>query len=147
MMLTETCMKNRRRSISGFSLIELMIALVVLAIIVGIAVPGYSSYMVEARRADAIAFLMELAGEQQRYFSEYNQYASTVKDLGYPDDSVTSPEGHYSVSVSDASSNLRYVLTATPVSDGKQADDSECMAFVISSTGAKSNTGTNSDCW
>ncbi|MFK7892062.1 MAG: type IV pilin protein [Granulosicoccus sp.] len=147
MMLTQACMMNRRRRMNGFTLMELMIALVVLAIIVGIAVPSYSSYMVDARRSDAIAFLMELAGEQQRHFSEYNEYAGSLKDLGYPNDSTTSPEGHYSVSVSDASSNLRYVLTATPVSDGKQAGDSECKAFVISSTGAKSNTGTNTDCW
>ena len=84
----------------------------------------------------------------QRYFTENNQFAATMKELGYGDEaSFVTPEGHYVVSISNPGGTGRYLLAATPVTDGKQAGDDECLAFTLSDTGVRKNTGSNEKCW
>ncbi|MBX2879894.1 MAG: type IV pilin protein [Granulosicoccus sp.] len=131
----------------GFTLIEVLIVVAILSIVAAVALPSFSQYMTDSRRTDAIAFLTEIAGEQQRYFSEFNQYATDLTELNYPTASMVSPEGYYTVSITNPGGNLRYVITATPVTGGKQQGDTECANFVINSTGAKTNTGTKPNCW
>ncbi|MGQ7845565.1 type IV pilin protein [Granulosicoccus sp. 3-233] len=141
-------MPRQRPFHAGFTLIEVMITVAIIGIIAAIAVPSYSSYMIDARRTDAIAFLSEVAGEQQRYFTENNQYAADMKELGYGGAATyATPEGHYVVSISNPGGVGRYLLTATPATGGKQASDKECLAFTLSDTGARRSTGSNTDCW
>ncbi len=133
----------------GFTLIEVMIVVAIIGIIASIAVPSYGKYVTDARRTDAITFLSEAAGEQTRFFSANNQYATTMKQLGYGTaDTYVTPEGHYTISVEDSGSVSKFKLKATPVANGKQAGDAECTSFTISHTGAKTATGTQADhCW
>jgi type IV pilus assembly protein PilE len=140
-------MITQRRLPAGFTLIEMMIVVAIIAILAGIAVPSYSQYMIDARRTDAITFLSEVAGEQVRFFSANNQYASDMKELGYEDANVVSPEGYYLVSVTNPDGAGRFELTATPVAGGKQAGDDECKTFIINDRGVKKNTGSNTNCW
>lgn len=140
---------NRKRA-GGFTLIELLIVVAIIGIVAAIALPSYSIYITKANRTDAMNFLSEVAGEQQRYFSENNEYATAMSELGYGTaDTFTSPEAHYTISVSNPNGEANgYVLSATPVAGGKQAGDDECSVFTISSTGAKTNTGGSStNCW
>lgn len=138
---------GRCRPAAGFTLIEILIVVAIVGIVAAIAVPSYSQYMTDARRTDAISFLSEVAGEQVRYFSSNNQYATSMQELGYGTaDTFTTPEGHYVVSV-DNSTALKFLLTATPVAGGKQAGDAECANLTISHTGQKKSTGTKADCW
>lgn len=139
---------RRSRAMQGFTLIEVLIVIAIIGILAAIAVPNYSQYMTDSRRTDAITFLSEVAGEQVRYFSSNNQYADTMQELGYGTAATfATPEGHYTVSVANPGGRGKFVLTAVPVTGGKQADDTECAAFTISDTGVKKNTGTNTDCW
>lgn len=130
----------------GFTLIEVLIAVAIVGILAGIAVPIYTQYIVDARRTDAISFLSEVAGEQVRYFSSNNEYADSMDELGYDADGV-SPEGHYTVTVSNPDGGSSFLLTATPVASGRQANDAECTAFTITHTGAKNSTGSGENCW
>lgn len=141
-------MPHQRPLKNGFTLIEVMIVVAIISIIAAIAVPSYSRYMIDARRTDAITFLSEVAGEQQRYFTENNQYAADMQELGYGNaKTYDTPEGHYVVSVSNPGGTGRYLLTATPATGGKQAGDDECLALTLSDTGAKGSTGSNTNCW
>ena len=58
----------------GMSLIELMVALVIIAIISSVAYPSYQSHMAGARRADAQAVLIEAAAFMERFYTENNRY-------------------------------------------------------------------------
>lgn len=139
----QTCMVRSK----GFTLIEVMIVVAIIGIIAAIAVPSYGKYMTDARRTDAISFLSEAAGEQTRYFSSNNQYATTMQELGYGNAATfVSPEGHYTISVENPGGVGRFVLKATPVAGGKQAGDAECNTFIITDTGKKT-TSTGNKCW
>jgi len=71
------------RRIGGFTLVELMITVVVLAIIVAIAVPSYQQQVRKSRRADARNAILDLAGREERFLSISNSYSQTPADMGY----------------------------------------------------------------
>lgn len=135
---------------SGFTLIELLIAVAIVAVLVAVALPVYTNFITKANRTDAMNFLSEVAGEQQRYFSENNTYATKMSALGYgTKDDAISPEAHYTIAISNANGAAKgFELSATPVAGGRQANDGQCKIFTISSTGVKANSGgTDTNCW
>ena len=67
----------------GFSLMELLVALAIIAIIAAIAVPSYLHQSRMVKRADGIALLSEMAQFQERFFLENNTYTQDLNDLGY----------------------------------------------------------------
>jgi type IV pilus assembly protein PilE len=71
------------RRYKGFTLIELIIAMVIAAVLAAIAIPAYSNYVRKARRADAKSALLDLASLEERYYSTQNAYSATATDLGY----------------------------------------------------------------
>ena len=88
---------SARRALSGFTLIELMLAVFVVAILAVISLPSYAEFVKRGTRADAQAFLMDVALRQQQRLVDRRQYAATIADLG-----LTLPAsltGKYSVSM------------------------------------------------
>jgi len=70
----------RSNKLYGFTLIELMIVVVVIGIIVAFGYPIYTEKMIETRRSDAKDALSRLATLQEKFFTECNQYATTLTD-------------------------------------------------------------------
>ena len=130
----------------GFTLLEVMIVVAIIAILAAIALPSYSRYVYRTRRADGKNMLMQVAAAQERFYTNYNRYG-TMSQLGYT--SGTSEKGYYTVTSANGSSGdaQSYVLTATP--RGVQQNDS-CAELTISETGKKlapHDNHTNGDCW
>ena len=127
----------------GFTLIELMIALVVVGILTAVAFPSYQEHMRKARRAGAQSYLMDLAQRQQQYFLDNRAYASTIAALGY----ATAPSDvspYYTVTIAvNAGPPPTYSFTAAPT--GSQTSDS-CSSLTINSAGTKSSSA-GSHCW
>lgn len=139
---------------AGFTLIELMIVLVIVAILMAVAVPAYLEHAQKARRSDGMGALMDVANRQEQLMLDRSTYSGDMTALGFADDPMVSPEGHYQVDGVDcgggaitAASNC-YLLTATPVDSSPQADDTRCASLTLSSTGQRGATGTTGDeCW
>ena len=130
----------------GFTLVELMVVVVILAIIVGIAYPSYRNYMTQTRRSDAQSILTQVANNQEKFFSNCNRYTTTMNagdiaactGLGYSNN--LSPDGHYQVAIGTTTIlgagtiATAYTATATPVAGGLQAGNG---ALRIDSTGVR----------
>lgn len=145
---------GRNKKYRGFTLIELMIAVAVLAIIAAIAYPSYLDQVRASRRTDAKNALLEAAARQERFYSEYNTYTGTyvagtgctglVCGLGFADNQ--SPEGNYQMSITAANATS-YTLQAAP--QGDQASDTDCGNFTLNSLGVQGVSGTDpaGRCW
>jgi type IV pilus assembly protein PilE len=125
----------------GFTLIELMVSLTVLAIVSAIAYPAYQDQMRKGRRAAAQAFLVDTASRQQQYLLDARSYAVgagalTTLSLAVPPDVAS----FYTVEVTPAVATVppTYQILATPVVASAQAPDG---ALTIDQDGAKTRAG------
>lgn len=128
----------------GFSLIELMIVVVIVAILGTIAYPSYQQYVLHSHRVEAKAMLLNAANRQETYFMDFNQYASSAAALNI---SENSDSGFYHLVISAAGST--YALTAT--ASGAQGSDQDCIIFSVDQNGTKSaknvSNAINNSCW
>lgn len=134
------------RWLRGFTLIELMITLAVIAILASIALPSYQNFMMRARRTDAQQGLSLMANWMERAASVSGGYPSAAQAAA--SGLNISPEGFYAITVA-LPAPTNFTLTATPIATGPQASDAECKAFVITNAGIRSITGTGTmgNCW
>lgn len=124
---------------NGFTLIELMIVVAIIAILTAVARPIYTQHVVRANRTDAMETLAEVMNQQQRYVLRQRQYATDLRDLGYGSASVATSRGLYTIAAAVCTSSTvqRCIqLTATP--SGSQAGDG---ALVLNSRGEKTWDG------
>ena len=145
-------MRKHRTFNNGFTLVELMLVVAVVAILAAIAYPSYREQILKSHRSDAKQALMNAATLLEQYYQENKGYpaAGDMTDVGLADPYVT-PEGYYNIQFSGAATATAYTLKATPVGD--QVNDTACYAFTLTSRGAKSNqdasstTINNDRCW
>lgn len=132
----------------GFSLIELMIAVAIVAIIVAIAVPSYTSYIRKATRGEAQQLLLNWSNNQEVWRANNTSYAPAkdegsdppVEGLAVP----THPDGDFTFTVTNVTAST-YQLTATPT--GYQANDKQAGISCDPLTLDQSNTKTPMVCW
>ena len=129
--------------VKGYTLIELMVIVTILAILSSIAVPAYKGYVLESRRSDARAALEEIRNLQYEFFQNYKQFGTRTQ-LGYR---LTTENGSYQIAVT--AGTLRYSASATAI--GKQLADEDCRIFSYTSVGAQvafdASNNPSTDCW
>ncbi len=111
-------------TVFGFTLIELMITVAILAILAAVAIPQYSNYINRAKQADAIIGLKAAQMAQEQYFSENNAYSGTIDILpGFSDAAVNDSyaKGEYTLSAS--ASATTFTIEAVWVDSGIGIDD------------------------
>jgi type IV pilus assembly protein PilE len=142
---------NMRRA-RGFTLLELMIVVMVMAIIATIAVTQYGRYAYRARRADGQELLMRVANAQERYYATFNKYGDDPVTGDLKLGSVTSEKGYYTVAITKTDLTKDYTATATPVPTNSQGKD-VCGPLSINSLGVKlpaltdTTKNSNGRCW
>ncbi len=146
-----------RKSLGGFTLIELMVTLVIGAILLGIAIPAYQSQIRKSRRTEARTALLDLAAREERLYTVTNAYSGTPSAIGYgasPDQfPVVVGSGYYRVAVATTvGPPAGFTLAATPVAGQGQDLDTDCASFTVDQTGNQSalnsaNADSTATCW
>lgn len=123
-----------KKAQQGFTLIELMIAVGIISILVAIAWPNYQDYIARGKRAEAQAYLMDLAQRQQQFMLDARRYTNVVADLG-----VTMPASvanNYQTPTINlvAGPPPTFTITLAPKSPGAMSADG---SLIVDNTGTK----------
>ena len=147
----------------GFSLIELMVVLVIIALTLALALPLYHGHIVRAKRVQGQATLLKLMQQQERYYSQNNRYlafSAASQDAqgkqfqwwsgeeaeegsvhsAYEIDAAACPEATLAQCV---------LLRARPGTArvDQHYTDADCGTLTLSSTGERGSSGPAAQCW
>lgn len=138
-------MQSSGRQNSGFTLIEIMIAVVIVAILAAIALPSFLDSVRKGRRSEAFAALSALQQAQERWRGNRADYAAdsqlTLSVTANPPGlglARTTPNGYYSLLLS-GNTATGYVATATGQSG--QASDGVCKVLAVRVLGGNISYG------
>jgi len=141
----------------GATLVELVVALLVLGVLAVMAVASYRGYLLRANRSEARSALLALAAAQEMFHLRCQRYAAALDPEASPDCAALtlrlprlSERGLYSIAIqgSDADGWTARATAAGP----PQAADARCRAFELSGTGVRRATDaadrdSTLECW
>lgn len=135
----------------GFTLIELMIVIAILAILVVIAYPSYQRHIEKTRRADAQSALLTASQAMERCFVRQNTYVGCTLPT-YEGGTQTSPDGFYTLSFAPSGAGVpspnpsptAYVIRAVP---GTQQSNDACGTFTLDHRGNRGAASADARCW
>lgn len=154
-------MKHFLRQQQGFTLIEMMIVVVIVAILAAVALPSYQEYVRKGKRADGKAFLLDLASRQERFNTLFSSYTGVLTGGGGCSGAACglglstnkSADGHYTAAMVATPQGCAptgplctgFNITVTP----NNWVDEKCTSLTLTHTAGRGNTGnqTADYCW
>lgn len=129
---------QRHRRAGGFTLIELMVVVAIVAILAAIAIPTFSGQVRKSRRAEAMTTLQDQQLRLERWRVDHADFSA------YP---LSAPNTAYYNFTKTATTALpnSYTLTARPQLD--QARDSCGTLNIVNTVGTITKTAATSNCW
>ncbi len=137
----------------GFTLIELMVVIAIVAVLSTIAVSSYRTYVLRASRTEGRMALLAIQVAQEKFFLQNNAYAQDIATVIAPppgglginlDAAGVTSGGNYTISFAAATATT-YRLQADAT--GHQTDDTAaCLQFTIDEQGARTPPE-SSGCW
>ncbi len=144
----------------GFSLIELLIAIVIIGIISAIAIPAYMDSVNRANRADAVADLNDIAQRLQRCFTTFGRYDPPAPGCAIYQQlvgaGVDSRKRYYNITLFNdgnaANDSFTFELRARAVTGRAQARDKRCQTLSVNQAGVRAslddgNAVSTDECW
>ena len=146
----------RQRGIRGrgFTLVEMLVALVVVSILLSIVVPSYRGYVMRARRTEATTALTAARAAQEKFFVQYGRYAAALAPA--PPDGLgvtaSTATGLYGLSLRITEGGAGFRLSATLRPGTPQSDDARCASFTVDHNGLRgarsaAEDDTTGECW
>jgi type IV pilus assembly protein PilE len=126
---TRSCIGAQRWGLRGFTLLELMITVVVVAVLAAIALPSYRDTVIRGNRSAAKQFASDVANHEEQYLLDRRSYTSNYGSGGLGMTPPSEASANYTFSIATAGNNClgnaltapAYVITGTAV--GAQASD------------------------
>ena len=138
---------TRQTQQQGFTLIELMITVAIIAILAAVAYPSYNEYVQRGHRSEGQALLNDTAALQERFYAQNFAYVTATADIATKlRGKASSPTGKYNLTLgAGAATDGGYLLTAT-----QQFSDTACGNLTLNALGVRGRTGsgkTVAECW
>lgn len=128
------------RKIRGFTLIELMVAVVIIGILAAIAYPNYRDFVTRSKRNEAKAALLQIATNQERWYLNNNQYTLNLAEVGV---NAITDSGSYAIAITSATANN---FTATATYQLADAEAARCLTFTIDGRNQRTSAP-DTNCW
>lgn len=144
------------RAEAGDGLIGVMIALLIIAILAGVAIPVWSDAVIRMRRSEAQAAMQELMQQQERHFTRFNSYIAFSASEGAaeyrwwsgraPQSSAYELEGKAceGEAIRDC---IQLVATPGTQNVDNRFKDPQCERLILTSSGLHLASGPASNCW
>ena len=116
---------------AGFTIPELMIALLVLGVLTAVALPSFIDSIRKGRRSEAFAALAAMQQAQERWRTNKATYTVDLAELGLP---ASSKYYEFTLSPPSASASDRafgYIVTAVGKDGTSQANDAQCRKLSV----------------
>ena len=133
--------------LQGFTLVELMVVVAIIAILATVALPSYNEYVQRGHRSEGQALLNDTAALQERFYAQNFAYVTATADIATKlKGKTSSPTGKYNLTLgAGAATDGGYLLTAT-----QQFNDTNCGNLTLNALGVRGRTGsgkTVAECW
>lgn len=146
-------MKNKLK-MQGFTLIEVMIVVAVIAILAAVAYPSYQQSIAKTRRAAAQGCLVEMAQFMERFYTTNMRYdqtaAATPVAVALPSPACRADMTNFYTFSFPTGQPTQSTYTLQAVPQGAQSTvDAKCGTLTLTQAGTKGKTGTASvgECW
>ncbi len=142
--------------LQGFTLIELMIVVAIVAILAAVAIPSYQQHVVKSNRSATQSFMLTVANREEQLMLDMRSYGAVEVNAHFPNKPTDTSPGlnmnvpsevskfyNVSVAINAVGAPPTYTITADATSTQLSSDDS-CKKLTLDQTGAKTPP---SGCW
>jgi type IV pilus assembly protein PilE len=144
------------RRAAGFTLAEILTALVVVVVLSALAVPMWRTHLLRTHRGDGRAALIAAQSAQDKFFGAHARYASGAELVARPPQGLglnpVSERGYYRVDMKTSADGLAFVATARVTATEGKVEDVRCVEMTLDQNGRRravddGGEDRSGDCW